>query len=70
FASIVLSWICIRQASKAEQLLCMTQDLEQKNFYKGKIQAAKYFIDWDLPLVNRDIELLTNTNSVCTDRQA
>ncbi|MDN3452901.1 MULTISPECIES: acyl-CoA dehydrogenase [unclassified Psychrobacter] len=70
FASIVLSWIWIRQASKAEQLLSTTQDVEQQNFYKGKIQAAKYFIDWELPLVKRDIELLTNTNSVCTDMQA
>ena len=69
FASIVLSWIWIRQASKAEQLLSTTQDAEQQNFYKGKIQAAKYFIDWELPLVKRDIELLTNTNSVCTDMQ-
>ncbi|MGO2340663.1 MAG: acyl-CoA dehydrogenase [Psychrobacter sp.] len=69
FASIVLSWIWIRQASKAEQLLSTTQDIEQQNFYKGKIQAAKYFIDWELPLVKRDIEILTNTNSVCTDMQ-
>ncbi|WP_201618326.1 acyl-CoA dehydrogenase [Psychrobacter urativorans] len=70
FASIVVSWIWIRQASKAEQLLNVTQDVEKQNFYKGKIQAAKYFIDWELPLVQRDIELLTNNNSVCTDMQA
>ncbi|WP_201502258.1 acyl-CoA dehydrogenase [Psychrobacter cibarius] len=70
FASIILSWIWIRQASKAEKLLSTTQDIEQQNFYKGKIQAAKYFIDWELPLIKRDIELLTNTNSVCTDMQA
>ena len=70
FASIVLSWIWIRQASKAEQLLSTTQDIEQQNFYKGKIQAAKYFIDWELPLINRDIAILNNDNAVCTDMQA
>lgn len=70
FSSIVVSWIWIRQASKAEQLLNATQDIEKQNFYKGKIQAAKYFMDWELPTVKRDIELLTNTNSVCTDMQA
>jgi butyryl-CoA dehydrogenase len=75
FSSIVLSWIWIRQASKAEQLLIAeqastTQDTDKQNFYKGKIQAAKYFIDWELPLINRDIAILTNTNSVCTDMQA
>ncbi|SNT70008.1 acyl-CoA dehydrogenase [Psychrobacter sp. LV10R520-6] len=70
FASIVVSWIWIRQASKAEQLLSDTQDNEKQNFYKGKIQAAKYFIDWELPTIKRDIAILTNTNSVCTDMQA
>ena len=70
FASIVLSWIWIRQASKAEQLLSMTQDIEQQNFYKGKLQAAKYFIDWELPLIDRDIAILNNNNAVCTDMQA
>jgi hypothetical protein len=70
FSSIVVSWIWIRQASKAEQLLNATQDTEKQHFYKGKIQAAKYFIDWELPTIQRDIELLNNTNSVCTDMQA
>lgn len=70
FASIVVSWIWIRQASKAEQLLSDTQDNEKQQFYKGKIQAAKYFIDWELPSIQRDIDILINTNSVCTDMQA
>ncbi len=74
FASIVVSWIWIRQASKAEQLLgemnnSDTTDADKKNFYHGKIQAAKYFIDWELPLIKRDIELLNNDNAVCTDMQ-
>ena len=70
FASIVVSWIWIRQASKAEQLLNDTADVDKQNFYHGKIQAAKYFIDWELPLINRDIELLNNDNAVCTNMQA
>ncbi|TXD98122.1 acyl-CoA dehydrogenase [Psychrobacter frigidicola] len=70
FASIVVSWIWIRQASKAEQLLGTTNDIEKQNFYQGKMQAAKYFIDWELPTIKRDIELLMNDNSICTDMQA
>ncbi|MEC5210916.1 alkylation response protein AidB-like acyl-CoA dehydrogenase [Psychrobacter sp. PL15] len=70
FATIVVSWIWIRQASKAEQLLSASPDLEKQNFYNGKIQAAKYFIDWELPTIKRDIKLLMNTNEVCTDMQA
>lgn len=70
FSSIVVSWIWIRQASKAEDLLKDAKDAEKQNFYRGKIQAAKYYIDWELPTVQRDIELLNNDNSVCTDMQA
>ncbi|MBP2280665.1 butyryl-CoA dehydrogenase [Psychrobacter sp. PL19] len=70
FATIVVSWIWIRQASKAEQLLSASPDLEKQSFYNGKIQAAKYFIDWELPTIKRDIKLLMNTNEVCTDMQA
>jgi len=70
FAAIVISWIWFRQASKAEQQLTTTQDSAKQNFYQGKIQAAKYFIDWELPTISRDIELLINDNSVCTDMQA
>ena len=70
FSSIVVSWIWIRQASKAEQLLASTQDTKKQHFYLGKVQAAKYFIDWELPAIQRDIQLLTNNNSVCTDMQA
>ncbi len=70
FASIVVSWIWIRQASIAEQLLANEQDADKQNFYHGKIQAAKYYIDWELPTIQRDIELLNNDNAVCTDMQA
>uniref|UniRef100_A5WE63 Acyl-CoA dehydrogenase domain protein n=1 Tax=Psychrobacter sp. (strain PRwf-1) TaxID=349106 RepID=A5WE63_PSYWF len=69
FATIVMSWIWIRQASKAEQLLALTEDGAKQNFYRGKIQAAKYFIDWELPLIQRDIELLTTDNAVCHSMQ-
>ncbi|MDO5768741.1 MAG: acyl-CoA dehydrogenase [Psychrobacter sp.] len=72
FATIVVSWMWLRQVSKAEQLLgnkSSEVSLEKRNFYQGKIQAAKYYIDWELPLIQRDIELLTQTNTVCTDMQ-
>ncbi len=69
FSSIVVSWIWIRQASKAEQLLKQNPTEGKKHFYLGKIQAAKYYIDWELPSVQRDIQLLMNNNDVCTSMQ-
>ena len=69
-AAIVVSWIWIRQASTAEQGLADEKNADKQNFYQGKIQAAKYYIDWELPSIQRDIALLHNDNAVCTDMQA
>lgn len=69
FSTIVVSWIWIRQASKAEQLLTQTSDTEKQDFYHGKIQAAKYFIAWELPIILRDIQLLKDNDDVCISVQ-
>ncbi|MGB3725170.1 MAG: acyl-CoA dehydrogenase [Glaciecola sp.] len=70
FSTIVVSWIWLRQASKAEALLAKTDDAQKQHYYLGKLQAAKYFIDWELPAIERDLQLLHSNNSVCTDMQA
>lgn len=72
FATIVVGWIWIRQASIAEKLLQKDDGLstEKQHFYQGKIHAAKYFMAWELPSIQPDIDLLMNSNSVCTDMQA
>ena len=74
-ATTVVSWMWIRQASRAEQLLEHMQnsgrfDQDKHNFYHGKIQAAAYYMDWELPLIKRDMDVLMTDNSVCTDMQA
>lgn len=65
FSTIVVSWIWIRQSSKAEQLLAQTSDTQKQDFYHGKIQAAKYFIAWELPTILRDIQVLKDNDDVC-----
>ncbi|GAA0852627.1 acyl-CoA dehydrogenase [Aliiglaciecola litoralis] len=69
FSSIVISWIWIRQANVAEAAL---QHCEQadKHYYLGKIQAAKYYIHWELPLIQRDISLLNELDDSCSGMQA
>ncbi|WJG11067.1 acyl-CoA dehydrogenase [Aliiglaciecola sp. LCG003] len=68
FSSVVMSWIWIRQANAAEQALqhCSSAD---KAFYLGKIQAAKYYVNWELPLIQRDITLLKEFDQSCSDMQ-
>jgi hypothetical protein len=68
FAQIVVSWIWIRQASVAEQKLVAADVTEKEaNFYKGKIQAAQYFVSWELPTIERDLKILKQDNDVCSD---
>jgi hypothetical protein len=71
FGQIVMSWMWIRQSSVAEKAL-QGSDLsgQDKAFYLGKIQAAKYFVRWELPAVQRDIALLNDMDDSCSAMQA
>lgn len=71
FSSLVVSWIWIRQANTAEQALAndaLSED--EKAFYQGKLQAATYYVRWELPLIERDFSLLASLDSSCADMQS
>jgi alkylation response protein AidB-like acyl-CoA dehydrogenase len=71
FAQVVVSWIWIRQASIAEQKLQVSGLTEQEDaFYKGKIQAAYYFISWELPTIERDLKILNQDNDACSSMKS
>jgi alkylation response protein AidB-like acyl-CoA dehydrogenase len=71
FGQIVMSWMWIRQANVAEKALKKTDlTAEEKAFYLGKVQAAKYFVRWELPLVQRDISLINDMDDSCSEMQA
>ena len=68
FSSCVISWMWLRQAIVAEQALANSDiSVDHEHFYKGKLAAAQYFIHWELPLVNRDFDLLNNMDATCDD---
>lgn len=71
FGQCVMSWMWIRQANVAENALSAS-DLsdEDKAFYLGKVQAAKYFVRWELPTIQRDITLLNDMDDSCSEMQA
>lgn len=71
FGQIVMSWIWIRQAIQAEKALAeQPESQDQIAFYQGKVQAAKYFVHWELPTIQRDIALLEENDNSCCDMQA
>ena len=68
-ATVVVSWIWLQQVIAAELELQNTSNESEMNFYLGKISAAQYYFSWELPLIYRDIEILTSNNLVCNDVQ-
>lgn len=71
FSSCVLSWVWLRQAMVAERALGKPDVSEaDHDFYQGKLSAAEYFINWELPLTQRDISVLQNLEPSCEQVQA
>ena len=70
FSSCVVSWIWLRQANVAEQTLANGAGEQDVDFYEGKLAAAEYFLNWELPLVSRDIEVLSSREATCNNVKA
>jgi len=68
FGRILLSWIWIKQAMIAASALD-NKELRDTDidFYRGKLQAARYYIEWELPEINYQVDLLQEVNAVCFD---
>jgi len=66
----VVSWIWLRQANVAEQALTQGAKGQDVDFYEGKLAAAEYFLSWELPLVQRDIEVLSSQDTTCDSVKA
>lgn len=70
FGRVVVSWIWLRQALAAVKGLEKTGiSNDESNFYRGKIQAAQYYTEYELPEVTAQAQLLKSANTVCFDMQ-
>ena len=71
FGRVVVSWIWLRQALIAAQKLNSDSVLseEDENFYRGKQQAARFYIEWELPEIEPQLKLLEAGNRVPFDMQ-
>ena len=65
---LVLSWVWLMQGIKAAQGLAGGNSAD-KAFYQGKLQACRYFIEWELPQIRWQAELLKSGNTTCFDMQ-
>ncbi|MYN18018.1 acyl-CoA dehydrogenase [Rugamonas sp. FT107W] len=59
---VVVAWIWLQQALLAAAALD-----EDADFYRGKLQACRYFFRWELPKVEQQLELLASIDTTTLD---
>ncbi|MYM88629.1 acyl-CoA dehydrogenase [Rugamonas sp. FT82W] len=60
---VVVAWIWLQQALLAAAAL----DGGDADFYRGKLQACRYFFRWELPKVEQQLELLASIDTTTLD---
>ncbi|MFZ6849625.1 acyl-CoA dehydrogenase [Undibacterium sp. RuRC25W] len=59
FGHVIVAWVWLEQA-----LLCLGKEQHHDaDFYAGKLQACKYFFNWELPKVHPQLDLLGNIDT-------
>ncbi len=61
---VVMAWIWTWQANVANAHLA-NANAADRDFYQGKLQAARYFIRWELPRTVQQAELLMRLDDTC-----
>ncbi len=70
FGHWVVGWLWLEQAQVATtKLTAIDSQTEYAQFLKGKLQAAQYFLRWELPKLNAQWQLLAQLDSTTLDMQ-
>ncbi|MNH22312.1 hypothetical protein D3C79_821640 [compost metagenome] len=69
FGRVLVGWIWLRQALVARRALEAGATGSEADFYQGKLQAARYFMDWELAGLDAQGRLLSSGNRLCFDMQ-
>ena len=64
FGRVVAAWIWLKQATTAQSGLNRGCSQEDVNFYKGKLQAALFYSEWELPAIDALATLLDTGNAL------
>ncbi len=67
FGHMVIGWRWLEQAVRAERGLA--ENPIDKAFYQGKLQAARYFLTWEVPSCHHALTVLENRDATCLDMQ-
>ena len=65
---IALAWLHLKLAHRAQEALAdAALGKEQQDFYRGKIAAARYHFEWELPVTHSQATLLQSLNRAAFD---
>ncbi|WP_417661801.1 acyl-CoA dehydrogenase [Pseudomonas sp.] len=68
FGHAVIGWRWLEQAIHAEQGLAKGNSADQ-DFYQGKLQAARYFLTWEVPSCHHELTILESRDDTCLNMQ-
>jgi butyryl-CoA dehydrogenase len=68
FGHLVVAWMWLRQAAAAARALGGASTAD-RDFYRGKLAACRYFFRWELPRIGPQLALLDSLDSTCLDAQ-
>lgn len=66
---VIIAWLWLDMANKAVNKFSASNHKQDQNFMAGKLQAAQYFIRWELPEIEHQAKLLVNFDETCLDMQ-
>ncbi|MGC8098646.1 acyl-CoA dehydrogenase [Metapseudomonas otitidis] len=69
FGHAVIGWRWLEQAIRAQQGLANGNPADAE-FYKGKLQAARFFLTWEVPGVHHALAILEARDDTCLGMQA
>ncbi|MCA5972372.1 MULTISPECIES: acyl-CoA dehydrogenase [Pseudomonas] len=64
FGHTVIGWRWLEQAIRAEEGLGKGNSADS-DFYHGKLQAARYFLTWEVPGSHHELTILENRDDTC-----
>jgi alkylation response protein AidB-like acyl-CoA dehydrogenase len=69
FGHVVLAWLWLDVARAAVAAATATDASERAAFLRGKRQAARYFVDYELPKIDGWLSVVAARNTTCRDMQ-
>jgi butyryl-CoA dehydrogenase len=69
FGHVVVAWLWLKQGIVASAALAQQPHQSDENFYRGKLQAMRYFFRFELPEIEPWAKLLSDLDSTCYDMQ-